>query len=301
MKHHFTVDVEEYFHPTSVERWYPREGWDGLERRSTTVVPRLLELLSERGVAATFFVLGWLAQREPDLVRRICAEGHEIASHGWSHRVVHCLRPEEFRRSVRRSKRILEDICGCRVVGYRAPSFSIVPGAEWALEILGEEGYEYDSSLFPTSLHPSYGYPEARRDPYRLDGSPTGLIEVPPATMRIGGVNLPAAGGAYFRLLPYSLLRWSLRQAEGRGQPGTFYIHPWELDEEPPEIPAPWLVRFRLRGGRRRVWARIERLLDEFSFTRMAETVRGLQETDAGGHGRSGDPVPEDAQGREPS
>lgn len=280
--HHFTVDVEEYFHPTPLESWYPPEEWDGLERRTPEILPRLLDRLDEHDVRGTFFVLGWLAEREPDAIREIARRGHEIASHGWAHRLVHVLGPEAFRESVRRSKAMLEELCGIRVTGYRAPSFSIVPGTEWALEILGEEGYEYDSSLVPTSVHPSYGYPDASPDPHWSGGRTGVLVEVPPSTVRFGGMSLPAGGGAYFRFLPYAFIRAGFRQAEKRGAPGTFYIHPWELDDEPPELPpAPLAVRTRLRGGIRRTWPRIERLLSDFDFQRMDETVRSFRDASA--------------------
>lgn len=276
--HHFTVDVEEYFHPTPLESCFPRETWDELDRRAPRILPRLLDLLDERDVKATFFVLGWLAEREPETVRRIARRGHEIASHGWAHRLVHLLEPEDFRASVRRSRSELEDLCGVPVTGYRAPSFSIVPGTEWALEILAEEGYEYDSSVVPTSVHPSYGYPDGQRDPHWWDDREGGLVEVPPSTVRFGGMSLPAGGGAYFRFLPYAFIRAGFRQAEERGMPATFYIHPWELDEDPPELPsAPLGVRARVQGGIRRSWPRIERLLDDFDFRRMDETVKAFR------------------------
>jgi len=280
MIHHFTVDVEEYFHATPLEAWLPRDRWDGLERRSPRLVARLLELLDRRGVKGTFFVLGWLAEREPDVVRAIAAAGHEIASHGWAHRVVHGMQPKDFRTTVRRSKELLEELSGRPVVGYRAPSFSILPGTEWALGILEEEGYEYDSSLFPTSVHPSYGYPDAPRVPHVLDqarGTNGTLVEVPPSTCRLAGLELPGAGGAYFRILPYALTRRTLRQAEARGAPGTFYIHPWEVDEHPPSLPAPWRVRARLQTGTGRTGARLERLLRDFEFGPMGDTVAGLR------------------------
>src|SRR5690606_33124136 len=227
------------------------------------------------GARGTFFVLGWIAQRYPGLVRRIADAGHEVASHGWDHRRVTHQSPAEFRESVRRSKLWLEDITGRPVLGFRAPSFSIVPGREWALDVLVEEGYGYDSSLFPVR-RPGYGYAAARRDPHWLDRPAGRIAEVPPATLRRLGVNLPAAGGAYLRLLPLGLIRAALRDAERRGEPATFYIHPWELDPGQPRVPVPWLTRARHYGGLGRTEERVRRLLAEFSFRPIGETLPAL-------------------------
>lgn len=275
MLHHFTVDVEEYFHPTPLARWLPQEGWDELERRSPVLVERLLRLLDDHGTPATFFVLGWLAEREPTMVREISDAGHEIASHGWAHRLVTQLTPEEFREGVRRSKHVLEDLTGQPVVGYRAPSFSIVPGCEWALDVLVEEGYRYDSSLFPVRVHPTYGYP-CERDPHLLDRRAGPIVEVPPSTLRVWGTNLPAAGGAYLRFLPYRLIRTAFRHAADRGAPGTFYVHPWEIDVAAPEIPIPRPLRLRVRGRLGDVDRRLQQLLRDFEFRRMRDTAREL-------------------------
>jgi len=275
VKHHFTVDVEEYFHASALEPFCPPPGWDGLERRSVPVMDRLLDLLAARQVTATFFVLGWLARREPRLVRRIAAEGHEVASHGWDHRRVTHQSPREFRASVRDSRRLLEDQSGGVVLGFRAPSFSIVPGREWALDILLEEGYRYDSSLFPVSQHPDYGYP-CPRDPHWIRRPAGMLAEVPPTTLRVAGSNLPAAGGAYFRFLPYRFIQAAFRDSGRRGVPGTFYIHPWEFDPELPNVGAPGLTRLRMTGGNRRNWDRVGRFLGEFRFDTVARTVASL-------------------------
>jgi polysaccharide deacetylase family protein (PEP-CTERM system associated) len=282
MPHHFTIDVEEYFHPTSLSRWSPRTGWSGMERRSPSIVYRILDELAVREIHSTFFVLGWLAEREPAMVTAIANAGHEVASHGWDHRLVSELGgPTGFRDDVRRAKALLEDITGTPVLGYRAPSFSIVPGFEWAFEVLLEEGYLYDSSLFPTRLHPTYGYP-CPRDPHaRRVGSGT-LVEIPPTTLRIAGTNLPASGGAYFRLLPYAVIQTALASSEKRAATGTFYIHPWELDAASPRLPVPWYVQLRLRGASGDLWARLGRLLNEFQFRRMDLTAREvlrMQET----------------------
>jgi polysaccharide deacetylase family protein (PEP-CTERM system associated) len=280
--HHYTVDVEEYFHPTALARHYPMSDWESLERRSPGVLRRLLPFLQERGVKGTFFVLGWLAEIEPGMVRSIAEAGHEVASHGYEHELVGRLGPEGFRASVRRSRQVLQDLTGQEVLGYRAPSFSIVPGLEWAFDVLLEEGYRYDASLFPISQHPTYGYPSAGPDPYWIERPSGRIAEFPATTARLGGRTLPASGGAYFRVLPYELVRTGLRQAAGRGAPGMFYIHPWEMDDWVPRVDAPLLQRTRTFFGRRRTWGRTDRLLREFSFDRVECTFREMLSERAG-------------------
>lgn len=275
MRHHFTVDVEEYFHASAMESLCPSPAWDGLERRSVPVMHRLLDRMAERGVRGTFFVLGWLAEREPDMVRRIAREGHEVASHGWDHRRIPMQSPDELRMSLRDSRALLEDLSGTPVRGFRAPSFSIVPGLEWALDLLIEEGYRYDSSLFPVKQHPTYGYP-CPRDPHWIRRAGGELLEIPPCTLRSFGTDLPAAGGAYFRFFPYQLLAGALRQAAGRGHPGTFYIHPWEFDPVLPVAGVPFLTRLRMTGGTAGNWRRVDRLLEDFSWVPMGETLDAL-------------------------
>jgi polysaccharide deacetylase family protein (PEP-CTERM system associated) len=270
--HHFTVDVEEYFQVSALEPYAPRSQWDQLPRRLDVGLHLLLDLLSEHGALATFFVLGWIADRAPALVREIAERGHEVASHGSDHRRVTAITPDEFRESARSSKRLLEDITGKPVFGYRAPSFSIVRGGEWALEILLQERYRYDSSLFPVRRK-GYGFVGGQRDPYRLHLPSGTLDEIPPATLNVGGAIFPAAGGAYFRHLPYTLVRSALLSAEQRGVPGTFYIHPWELDPGQPRIAAPFLTRLRHYGGLARTVPRLKRLLSSFHFQPIAASL----------------------------
>jgi polysaccharide deacetylase family protein (PEP-CTERM system associated) len=276
VRHHFTVDVEEYFHASALDPWVTMQSWPLLARRSPSVIARLLDLLAERSLYGTFFVVGWLAEREPSMVRDISRAGHEVASHSWDHRRVTHQRPDEFRESVRRAKRVLEDLTGTEVRGFRAPSWSIVPGFEWALDVLLEEEYRYDSSLFPIAHHASYGYPGAPRDPHWLSRPSGELAELPPATLRLLGTNIPASGGAYLRFFPFGLLASALRDAEERGQPGTFYIHPWELDDFVPDLPMSAVARLRTFGGLHRTWPRIRRLADAFRFQRMDETVKSM-------------------------
>jgi polysaccharide deacetylase family protein (PEP-CTERM system associated) len=277
--HHFTVDVEEYFQVAAFERYLPRESWDYMEWRVARGVARLLELLDRHRATATFFVLGWVAERQPDVVQAIASAGHEVASHGWDHRRLARQTPGEFRDSVRRTKDVLQQLTGRVVLGFRAPSFSIIPGREWALDILIEEGYGYDSSLFPVR-RPGYGYPRGKRDPYCLVRPAGRLVEVPPTTLRRLGVNLPAAGGAYLRLLPYELTRAAVRDCERRGQPATIYVHPWELDPGHPRLAVGWVTRLRHYGRLNHVYPRLERLLSEFRFSSIAgrSTVDAMQE-----------------------
>jgi len=278
IRHHFTVDVEEYFQVSAFESRLGRADWDRFESRVVGSVERLLELLARHEARATFFIVGWVAERQPDLVRRIALAGHEIASHSWDHARVTDQSPLAFRDSVRRAKYLLEELAGAPVLGFRAPSFSIVPGREWALDILIEEGYRYDSSLFPVR-RPGYGYANGHRDPHWLQRPIGRIAEVPPTTLRRWGANLPAGGGAYFRLLPYALVRAALRDCERRHAPGTFYIHPWEVDPEQPRVGVSWLTRVRHYGGLHRTLPRLERLLGEFRFTAIAETLPRLSGT----------------------
>lgn len=273
--HHFTVDVEEYFQVSAFEPNVARSRWETMESRVSHGVSTLVDLLAERDVRGTFFVLGWVAERTPDVVSRIAAAGHEIASHGWDHTRVTEQKPDEFRAAVRRTKRVLEDLAGAPIVGFRAPSFSIVPGFEWALDILLEEGHRYDSSLYPVRRN-GYGYAHAAREPHWLELHAGRLAEFPPATVRFGNMNLPAGGGAYFRLLPYGVVRRALQNCERDDVPGTFYIHPWEVDPKQPRVDVPWWTRIRHYGGMAATPARLRRLLGEFRFQPISETLATL-------------------------
>lgn len=270
--HHFTIDVEEHFQVTALERAVPRADWAGQPSRVAGSTRALLELMARHGARGTFFILGWVAERQPGLVRELAAGGHEIASHGWDHARVPTQTPEQFRQSIRRTRALLEDLTGQQVFGFRAPSFSIIPGTEWALDILIEEGHRYDSSLFPIRRR-GYGYPSTPRDTHWIERPAGRLAEVPPATVRVGRTNLPAGGGGYFRLLPYALTQAAFTQAERRNVPATFYIHPWELDVDQPRVKVSPLTRVRHYGGLRRTAPRLERLLGTFRFQPIAETL----------------------------
>lgn len=274
IRHFFTVDVEEYFQVAALAPWAPHDRWTTFESRVEAQVDRLLELLARHDARSTFFTVGWVAERHPDMVRRIAAAGHELASHTWDHRKITEQTPAAFRESIRRTKRTLEDLAGSAVIGFRAPSYSIVRGTEWSLDLLLEEGHRYDSSLFPVRRR-GYGYLGGLRDPYWLDRPAGRIAEIPPSTLRVGSMTLPAAGGAYFRLLPYALVRAALRSAESRSVPGTFYIHPWEYDPAQPRLPVPPLTRIRHYGRLAGVWPRLERLLGDFRFTSIANSLSG--------------------------
>jgi polysaccharide deacetylase family protein (PEP-CTERM system associated) len=279
--HHFTVDVEEHFQVSALEPYVMRSAWDTLESRVEYSTRRILDLLDEHHARGTFFVLGWIAERYPGLVTEIAERGHEIASHGTDHKRVTQLAPDSFRVSVRDSKDSLEQLTGQKVLGYRAPSFSIVPGREWALDILVEEGYAYDSSLYPVRRR-GYGYAGTPVRPHVLERATGTLFEFPPATFRALGATLPAGGGAYIRLLPKGLVESALDQAESEGYGGTFYIHPWEIDAGQPRFDVPALTRVRHYGRIGRTFRRLEDLLREFRFQTIAETLAGLGEASAG-------------------
>lgn len=260
-RHHFTVDVEEYFQVSALEPYVSFERWSQLESRIEASMERLLELLESRDLRGTFFTLGWVADRHRGMMRRLAEAGHEIASHGWRHRRVTELTREEFRESVRRSRALLEDVTGRAVRGYRAPSFSIHVGMEWAFEVLVEEGYAYDSSVYPGRR----GHPSGPRSRYEIETPAGRLTEYPVATLRRGAL-LPAGGGAYLRLLPFGFVRGALEQAERDGRAATLYIHPWELDPGQPRFPTNLATRVRHYGGLARTEPRLARLLDCHAF-----------------------------------
>jgi polysaccharide deacetylase family protein (PEP-CTERM system associated) len=270
VRHFFTVDVEEWFQVVALSPYAPMARWEAFESRVEAQVDVVLDLLARHGALGTFFTVGWVAERHPAMVKRIAAAGHELASHTWDHvRITHQSR-EAFRESVRRTKALLEDLTGDPVLGFRAPSFSIVRGTEWALDVLLETGHTYDSSLFPVSRR-GYGYAGGGRDPHWIERPSGRIAEFPPATLRVLGRSLPAAGGAYFRVLPPMLVHSALRRTGARGAPGTFYIHPWEWDPGQPVLPVPLLTRVRHYAGQGRVQARLERLLSAFAFTSIRD------------------------------
>ncbi len=268
-----TVDVEEFFHAENLARAYPRERWDEIESRVDDPLERLLEVLRARSVRATFFVLGWLAERRPWIVRSIASAGHEVASHGYGHELLTRLDPGSFAADVRRATAILTPLAGRRPRGYRAPCFTVVAETRWALDVLAEQGFAYDSSVFPVH-HDRYGDPEAPREPHVVDpGRGARIVEAPPATLRALGRNWPVAGGGWLRLLPWRLCALGIEELNARGAPAVVYLHPWEIDEhQPSHQGAGRLARLRHGIGTGRLLGKLERLLDRFSFAPL-ETV----------------------------
>jgi polysaccharide deacetylase family protein (PEP-CTERM system associated) len=268
-----TIDVEDYFQVAALAEAVDRDDWSAMEYRVEANTDRLLDLFSQRGVKATFFTLGWVAERSPELVRRIQKAGHEIASHGYSHQLVYQQTPEVFREETRKSKQILEDITGEAVTGYRAASYSITAQSRWALDILCEEGFTWDSSIFPVH-HDRYGMPGTPHEPYRLEAPGGGtLIEFPLSTCPLGNYRLPIAGGGYFRLYPYWLSRWGLGKINRAGQPFIFYLHPWEIDTGQPRLKVKPLSRFRHYNNLNKCMGRLEQLLEDFRFGSVSDVL----------------------------
>ena len=276
-----SIDVEDYFHVSAFDGLVPRSRWDSMESRVCANTQRLLDIFDEFKVRSTFFVLGWVGERHPDLVATIARRGHEIASHGYAHRLIYDQTPTAFRDDVRRAKRILEDASGRAVCGYRAPSYSITPRSLWALDILAEEGYDYDSSIFPIR-HDRYGIPVSGRRPYRIDRGGLSLIEVPGSTARVGPLNLPVAGGGYFRLLPYWWTRWGIaRINETEQRPAVFYLHPWEIDPDQPRMQLGRLSRFRHYRHLDQTEGRLRQLLTDFKFDAIDAVVAHARTAEA--------------------
>jgi polysaccharide deacetylase family protein (PEP-CTERM system associated) len=262
-----TIDVEDYFQVSAFAPYIRRDEWDARECRIERNVGRILNLLAERDVKATFFTLGWVAERYPQLVRDIVAGGHELASHGYGHQRASDLSRDEFAADVGNAKKILEDLSGQAVRGYRAPSFSIGTGNLWAFDALVAAGYEYSSSIYPIK-HDHYGMPDSPRFAYRVGA---GLLEVPVTTLRLFNRNLPSSGGGYFRLLPYPLSRWMIGKVNREdGEPAVFYFHPWEIDPGQPRVAGiDAKTRFRHYVNIDRTEARLRQLLQDFRWGRM--------------------------------
>ncbi len=274
----FTVDVEEHFHASALASAYPVSGWTGLQSRVEQNTDRILRQLEEHGVKGTFFILGWVADRHPKLARKIADAGHEIASHGFSHQLIYRQTPGEFRDETLRSKQILEDQTGRPIVGYRAATFSITRDSLWALDILGELGFEYDSSVFPVR-HPQYGIPDAAIAPGALElSNGNSIVEFPPSVVAFGGLRLPISGGGYFRQLPYSLFAAALRRVlSAKQRPVVFYMHPWEVDPLQPRANVAWVSRWRHYTNLDKFEPRLARLLGEFSFAPMRDVLVGMK------------------------
>ncbi|MBW4933415.1 XrtA system polysaccharide deacetylase [Marinobacter sp. F4206] len=271
-----TIDVEDYFQVAALAEAVKRDDWPSMEYRVEANTDRLLELFDRHEIKATFFTLGWVAERSPDLVRRIQGAGHEIASHGYSHQLIYDQTPEVFREETRRSKKILEDIIGESVTGYRAASYSITSRSRWALDVLCEEGFTWDSSIFPVH-HDRYGMPGTPFEPYQLRAPSGGLLtEFPLSTCPVGSYRLPIAGGGYFRLFPYWLSRWGLGRINRAGKPFIFYLHPWEIDPEQPRLKVKAFSRFRHYNNLDKCMGRLESLLGDFRFGSVSSVLSGV-------------------------
>jgi polysaccharide deacetylase family protein (PEP-CTERM system associated) len=268
-----TIDVEDYFQVSAFARYIPRDQWDSRECRVEHNVTRILDLLAEHQTRATFFTLGWIAERYPALVRRIVEGGHELASHGYGHQRASDLSPAEFGADVVHAKKLLEDIAGQAVQGYRAPSFSIGSSNLWAFDSLARAGYRYSSSIYPIR-HDHYGMPDSPRFAYRVA---SGVLEVPVTTVRLLHRNVPSSGGGYFRLLPYPVSRWLLRKVNQQDREAVvFYFHPWEIDPGQPRIPGiDARTRFRHYVNIPRMQGRLQQLLGDFRWGRMDEIFLG--------------------------
>lgn len=264
-----TIDVEDYFQVSALASHFPKDVWDRTPCRVERNVERILDMMGQRGARGTFFTLGWIAERYPALVRRIAAEGHEVASHGYAHERASDQSPEAFLADIRLAKMVLEDIADCEVRGYRAPSFSVGLANPWAHGCIEEAGYAYSSSVYPVK-HDHYGVPDAPRFPYRVGDA---LVEIPITTVRRFGRNWPVGGGGYFRLLPYPMSAWGIRKVnEEDRKPAIFYFHPWEIDPGQPVVrEASAKSRFRHYVNLAQTESRLQRLLQDFSWGRMDE------------------------------
>lgn len=294
VRNSMTIDVEDYYQVQAFAGCVSRHDWNNLPSRVERNTDRLLALFDRAGTAATFFVLGCVAQRHPDMVRRIVAAGHEIASHGWEHILVHNQTPEAFAADIRKTKALLEDLVGSEVTGYRAATFSIGKRTPWAFEVLAAEGYRYSSSIYPVR-HDLYGMPDAPRTPFRPnDGA---LWEIPMTTLRLMDRNLPCSGGGYFRLIPYWLFRQALARVNRTERlRGIFYLHPWEIDPGQPRIDAASrLSKFRHYVNLEKTEARLSRLLRDFAWDRMDRVYADILATPGTvslSHDTAGDPAP---------
>ena len=260
-----TIDVEDYFHVSAFAKVVRPHAWDGYASRVERNTDRLLAMFAEARVRATFFVLGWVAERHPGLVRRIAQAGHEIASHSYAHQLVYDLDREDFRADLRRARRIIEDLSGRPVRGFRAPSYSVTERSLWALDVLIEEGYTYDASVFPIH-HDRYGIPSAPRHAHRVLRPAGSLIELPGSTATVGPARVPIGGG-YFRLLPYSLTTWAIGQLNRSDRrPAMFYLHPWEIDPDQPRLAASSVSRWRHYNNLAATEPRLRRLLADFEW-----------------------------------
>jgi polysaccharide deacetylase family protein (PEP-CTERM system associated) len=280
--HAMTIDVEDYFHVAALANVVKPSQWDAQPSRVVNNTHKLLDLFESKGIKGTFFVLGWVAEKHPDLVKLIASKGHEIASHGYSHQLIYSQTQSTFREETRRSKEILEQLVQKPVVGYRAASYSITKKSLWALDILAELGFEWDSSIFPV-YHDNYGIPDTPNEPYQIKTRNGGtLTEYPITSARKFGLAIPAAGGGYFRQFPYAVFRYLFQVAsESNSVPKIFYLHPWEVDPDQPKFNnASWFSRFRHYTNLDKCEHRLNRLIDDFEFGTLSDSLKTYKQTE---------------------
>lgn len=277
MQNGLSVDVEDWFQVGAFERTISRDDWPKLECRVETNCDAILQIFADAGVNATFFTLGWIAERYPELIKRIVAAGHELASHGYDHQRVFALTADQFSTDLKKTRAILEDLGGVAIRGYRAPSFSIDQRTPWAHPILAEQGYAYSSSVAPVA-HDHYGWPASPRHVWRpVEGSE--LIEWPVTTARFAGRTLAAGGGGFLRMLPYGFTRWAVTRMNGEGHPAILYFHPWEIDPGQPRVAdAPLRSKIRHYSGLANMADKLQHLLMDFEWTRADELVPAQQQ-----------------------
>ncbi len=271
MKNAISIDLEDWFCPFNMIRFIRRDDWGKCELRVVANTERLLLMLDAHRVRATFFVLGWIAEQAPDLIREIASRGHEIATHGYNHLLLTGSTEAEFEEDLRKGLDALRH-CGIndKILGYRAPSFTIVSGTMWALRTLEKFGLQYDSSIFPIGFHPDYGVPDASLTPYQITDH---IIEFPMSCVEVLGKRFPCSGGAYFRFFPYAYTKWCFNRINAEGRPAIFYVHPWEIDPGQPRIGLPLSKRIRHYYGLARTEGKLDRLLGDFEFTTLKEVL----------------------------
>ncbi|MFZ1006385.1 MAG: XrtA system polysaccharide deacetylase [Candidatus Sulfotelmatobacter sp.] len=273
MKNALTVDLEDYYHVSAFNHVVSQDQWGSLEQRVERNTDLLIQWFKDAGCKATFFTLGWVVEKNPQIIQRLAKEGHEIACHSLRHRTVYEMTPLEFREDTRRAKELLEDVSGKRVLGYRAPSFSITERSLWAFEILADLGFRYDSSIFPVR-HVNYGIPTIPRSSFVVNTSRGPIVEFPMTTLEFAGTRSPLAGGAYLRLLPYWYTRWGIRYLNRyEGRPVCVYMHPWEIDPSQPRLKAGLTARLRHRLGLTGVEKKLRNLLRDFEFCTLSQLL----------------------------
>lgn len=260
----FSIDLEDWFCVQNLTKVISRSDWEKCDQRVELNTLRILDLLSKHRVIGTFFVLGWVAERYPDLIREVEHRGHEIASHSYSHRMITEMTPDEFRADLERSLDVLASLSSEPVIGFRAPSFSLTRKTWWAIDILQSCGLRYDSSIFPIGFHPDYGVPDAALTAHRVSD---GLLELPMSCAEVFGRKVPCSGGGYFRLYPYPVTRALMRRCNAQGRPVIFYLHPWEVDPDQPRVDLPAVKRFRHYNNLELTMSRLDQLLQDFPFT----------------------------------